>query len=118
MSDNQKINKLIQDLIYFFVKENYKHYLQDNNIKSINESKIPSLIDEIYIEKKLKLKSFLKNSLKEIMKDDYIGDLIFENICTDIFNDEELCKNRLIIEIKLYQETLLKNNINYDNILN
>ena len=37
------------------------------------------------------------------MKDDYCGDLIVINICTDIFNDDELCINRITREIELFQ---------------
>jgi hypothetical protein len=116
MSDNAQ--KLIQDLIFFYVKENYKKYIEKNNIKIINDKKLPSVIDELYIEKKNHLKTFLKDSLKEIMKDEYIGDLVVDNICYDIFNDDKLCKNRLILEIQLYQQKLNNQSINYDKLLN
>jgi hypothetical protein len=115
MSDNAQ--KLIQDLIFFYVKENYKKYLEINNLKLIHENKIPSVIDELYIDKKHKLKPFLKSSLKEILKDDYMGDLVVDNICYDIFNDDQLCKNRLIIEIKLYQNKLNNIQNDYERIL-
>ena len=38
------------------------------------------------------------------MKDDYPGDLVVNNICYEIFQDEELCKNRIYVEIKVHQE--------------
>ena len=116
MSDNAQ--KLIQDLIFFYVKENYKKYLQEKNIKIIDDNKLPSIIDELYIEKKNHLKKFLKNSLQEIMKQEYIGDLIVDNICYDIFNDDKLCKNRLILEIQLYQQKINNQSIDYDKLLN
>ena len=40
------------------------------------------------------------------MKDDYIGDLFVNNICIEIFRDDELCTNRIIQEIKNYQKTV------------
>ena len=115
MSD--KINNLIQDLTVFFIKENYKKYLLENNLKIIHNSNLDGIIDEIYSTKKSNLKNFIKNSLKEILKKDYIGDLILENIFIEMFNDELLCKNRLILEIKLFQQKSTKKSIDYDKIL-
>tara|TARA_Y100001958_G_C21041110_1_gene410684 strand:- start:287 stop:607 length:321 start_codon:yes stop_codon:yes gene_type:complete len=102
MSSNTKI---IQDLIFFYVKENYKKYLTENSIEFIPEQDIMKTIDSIYTERKKHLQQFLKDSLKEIQKDDYMGDLIVNNICYDIFNDDQVCKHRLYTEIKLFQDT-------------
>ncbi len=102
MSSNTKI---IQDLIFFYVKENYKKYLTENSIEFIPEQDIMKTIDSIYTERKKHLQQFLKDSLKEIQKDDYMGDLIVNNICYDIFNDDKVCKHRLYTEIKLFQDT-------------
>ena len=102
MSSN---NKIIQDLIFFYVKENYKKYLEDHNIVSIPDKEIYDVVNNIYINKKTHLKGFLKDSLKKIQKEEYIGDLIINNICYEIFNDDELCKHRLYTEIKLFQDT-------------
>ena len=95
---------IIQELILFYITENYNQYLKDHKIKKIPENEIKTVITELYDKKKDHLQQFLKNSLKEIMKDDYIGDLPLLNICSDIFNDDELCKNRLIIEIIHHQK--------------
>ena len=114
--ENNKLKKLIEDLIIFFIKENYNKYLKDNKIKKINESELDRVINSIYEDKKSKCKTFLKSSLKEIMKDDYIGDLTIENIYIDITNNEIYCKNKIITEIKLYQQKNNKN-INYDELL-
>ena len=86
-----KPSKLIQDLILFYVQENYNHYLKKIKLKKIREEGIGVVLE------------FLKTSLKEIMGDDYIGDLALLNICNEIFEDETLCVNRLILEIKNYQ---------------
>tara|TARA_B100000686_G_C16764408_1_gene960831 strand:+ start:1247 stop:1564 length:318 start_codon:yes stop_codon:yes gene_type:complete len=96
-------NKLIQDLILFYVQENYNHYLKEHNIKKIPEKDIKNVVESIYIHKKDHLRIFLKESLKEIMKDEYIGDLVLLNMCNEIFEDDTLCINRLILEIKNYQ---------------
>ena len=96
--------KLIQDLILFYVKENYNHYLKTNDIKKIPDNKIKDVVTSIYSDKKDHLREFLKGSLKELMKDDYIGDLALLNICNEIFEDDELCINRLTLEIKNFQD--------------
>ena len=96
-------NKLIKDLIMFYVKQNYNHYLSKNNLDKIPNDKIKEVVKSIYSDKKDHLKRFLKTSLKELMKDDYIGDLALLNICNEIFEDDDLCVNRLTMEIENYQ---------------
>ena len=51
-SNQAKAQKLIQDLILFFVKENYKKYLSDNKIKKIQDDQIEFVVKKIYQEKK------------------------------------------------------------------
>jgi hypothetical protein len=107
MPTNQaKAQKLVQDLILFFVKENYKKYLSDNKIKKIPDDQIEIVVKRIYTEKKGNIKEFLTSSLKKIMKEDYIGDLFVNNICIEIFRDDKLCTNRIIQEITNYQKTV------------
>tara|TARA_B100000401_G_C52198168_1_gene435607 strand:- start:89 stop:409 length:321 start_codon:yes stop_codon:yes gene_type:complete len=104
MSSNRKPTEILQDLILFYVKENYFHYLTQKNIQKIPDNEIKTVVINIYSKKKDHLKKFLKDSLKELMKEDYIGDLALLNICNEIFNDDELCINRLVLEIKNYQK--------------
>lgn len=96
--------KLIEDLILFYVKENYANYLKEKHIKKIPDDEIPSVIETLYSDRKVHLKQFLKSSLKELMKDEYIGDLAVQSICNEIFSDDEVCKQRLITEINIQQK--------------
>ena len=107
MSNNTSL-KLIKDLIIFYVKENYTVYLLEKNIKTIENSDLDSIIDLLYTQKKEHLKEFIKNSMKELLKDEHPGDLLINNIILDIFRDDILCKTTLKTEIELYQ----KNNLN------
>jgi hypothetical protein len=107
MSNNTSL-KLIKDLIIFYVKENYNAYLLEKNIKTIENSDLNSVIDLLYTQKKEHLKEFIKNSMKELLKDEHPGDLLINNIIMDIFRDDILCKTTLKTEIELYQ----KNNLN------
>ena len=96
--------KLIQDLIMFYVKENYNKYISDNNITKIPDKELDNVISNLYTEKKDHLKQFIKTSLKQIMKEDYIGDIVLNNILIDIFRDDNLCINRIKMEITQYQK--------------
>ena len=64
-SNQAKAQKLIQDLILFFVKENYGKYLSDNEIKKIPDDQIELVVKKIYQEKKSNIKEFLITSLKK-----------------------------------------------------
>ena len=99
----------IKELITFYVKTNYENYLEEHKIKSI--SNISDIVDKIYTQNKEHLKGFILSSMKELLKDEYPGDLIIKNILIDIFRDDNLCKRRLITEIELFQ----KNNISNSN---
>ena len=98
--------KLVQDLILFYVKENYNIYLQENNLTVIDEDRLDDVIDKLYSDRKEHLKEFIKTSLKKIMKEDYVGDLVINNMLIDIFRDDLLCKNRIKLEINEYQKTI------------
>lgn len=100
--------KLVQDLIMFYVKENYNKHLSDNNISFIKEGDLEGVINSLYSDRKEHLKTFIKESLKKIMKDEYIGDLLVNNMLIDIFRDDDLCKNRIKLEIMEYQRSTKK----------
>ena len=56
------LEKRIRDLIHFYVKENYNHYLQVNQISTILESDIPNVVDMLYDQKKEHIQDFVKSS--------------------------------------------------------
>ena len=102
--------KMIKDLVIFYVKENYKSYLIEKDIKVIENKDLDSVINKLYTQKKEHLKNFIKTSMKELLKDEHPGDLIINNIIIDIFRDDELCKLTLKTEIELYQKNNLSSN--------
>ncbi len=97
------IQSTIKDLVFFYVKTNYEKYLKDNNIINIPDNEINNVIETLYSDRKDHLKTFLKQSLKELLKNEYPGDLVILNIFTNIFEDDAICKNRLILEIRMHQ---------------
>ena len=110
------IQKNIRDLIHFYIKENYKKYLQDNSLTVIPAENIMSVIDGLYTDKKEHLKEFIKSSLKIMMKEDYPGDQPITNLILNIFSDDQLCKNRLHMEIKIYQEKTQRGKVNFTDL--
>lgn len=98
---------IIKELITFYIKTNYEKYLVDNEIETIPTEQIDNVVDTLYTNKKEHLKTFILSSMKELLKDEYPGDLIISNILNDILRDDQLCKRSLINEIDLYQ----KNNL-------
>ena len=104
-----KATKLVKDLVLLYIKQNYHQYLEENKIVKIKEDEIRNVISKMYTGRKEHLKSFLKESLKSIAEtlgEDYIGDLFITNLCTEMYDDDELCISRLVLEITNYQKNL------------
>lgn len=100
------LQEKIRNIIFYYVKNQYNTYLQENNLKFINESELKSIITNLYVEQKKDLQSFIKSCLKEMMQDNYPGALV-ENIIFEIFQDKDMAINRVTLEIKKYQDFIL-----------
>ena len=110
------LEKRIRDLIHFYVKENYNHYLSVNNLKTIVDADIPSVVDELYSQKKDHIQVFVLDSLKVMLKNEMPEEYIIKNILSDVFRDDELCKKRLISEIKIHQQKVTSGKVDYKKI--
>jgi len=113
------LQKNIRDLIHFYVKTNYEAYLNDNNIKIIPEEEIDEVIKNLYDDRKSHIQEFILESLKTLYKDkpdEYPGDSTVKNILLNIFQDDELCKNRLSSEIKLHQQQMRGEKSDYNKL--
>tara|TARA_B100001094_G_C17563618_1_gene499507 strand:+ start:49 stop:360 length:312 start_codon:yes stop_codon:yes gene_type:complete len=94
----------IKELVSFYIKINYEEYLKENNIDKIEESKIRDIITEMFNIRKEHLLQFLKESLKDILKDEYPGDERINDIYNDLLSDRDFCITKITTEIKLYQK--------------
>ena len=94
----------IKELIVFYIKTNYEDYLKRNNLQKIPEDKIESIIELLYTDNKEHLKSFILTSMKKMLKDQCPEELVIKNILNDVLRDDEINKNTLVTEIKLYQK--------------
>jgi hypothetical protein len=102
------LQEKIRNIIFYYVKNQYNIYLEENNLKFINENELHNIITKLYVEQKKDLQSFIKKCLKEMMQENYPGALV-ENIIFEIFQDQEMAVNRVTLEIKKYQEYILTN---------
>lgn len=110
------LEKRIRDLIHFYIKENYNNYLKVHNIESILESDIPNVVEELYDQKKDHIQEFVLSSLKIMLKHEMPQEYIVKNLLSEIFRDDELCKNRLTYEINIYQQKMKTGTVDYNKI--
>jgi hypothetical protein len=74
------------------------------------------VVEILYDQKKEHIQVFVVDSLNIMLKDEMPQDYIINNLLSDIFRDDTLCKNRLIIEIKVHQQKLLTGKVDYKKI--
>ena len=101
----------IKNIIFYYVKKKYNEFLQKENLKFIDDIQLLDLVDNLYSVEKESLQKYIRNCLKDMYQENY-NSAVVENIIYEIFDDEELAKNRVILEIKSFQEHQKnKNNI-------
>ena len=110
------LEKRIRDIIHFYVKENYTHYLQTHKIQTIETDDIPRVVDELYSQKKEHIQVFVFDSLKVMLKEEMPQEYIVRNLLSDIFRDDLVCKTRLINEIKIHQQKVKTGKVDYTKI--
>ena len=110
------LEKRIRDLIHFYVRQNYNNYLTVNNITNILDNDIPIIVEQLYDKKKDHIQGFVKDSLKVMLQDEMPEEYIINNLLSEVFRDDELCKNRLIMEIKIHQQNIQTGKVDYNKI--
>ena len=110
------LEKSIRDLIHFYVKENYNHYLKVNELTYIEEGDIPNVVDSLYTQKKDHIQIFVKDALQTMLGSEMPEQYIINNLLSEVFRDDEVCKHRLTLEIKLHQQKLQTGTIDYNKI--
>ncbi len=106
------IEKTIRNLILNYIRIKYNTYIVQNKLVYIDEDKINKVVETLYDNEKNDLINYINKSLIN-SKEKYTKQII-GNIIRDIFNDDELCKNRLIAEINHYQKFKQLNNNFYE----
>ena len=99
------LTDLVKDVTYFYIKYYYEKELEATNQKILSENDLKTLINNLYNEKSLDLKKYIRDTLKENLGDKYSA-FSTENILLEMFADPELSKHRVFLEIIEYQKNL------------
>jgi len=97
------LGDMVKDITYFYIKYYYEKQLKDTNQSKLTEIELKSMIDKLYVEKATDLKKYIRDTLKENLKDSY-SSFSVENILLEMFNDPEYSKYRVFLEIMEYQK--------------
>ena len=97
------LGDMVKDITYFYIKYYYEKQLKDTNQSKLTEIELKSMIDKLYIEKASDLKKYIRDTLKENLKDSY-SSFSVENILLEMFSDPEYSKYRVFLEIMEYQK--------------
>jgi hypothetical protein len=96
---------LIKDVTYFYIKYYYEQELEKTKQNKLSEGDLKNLINNLYIEKSYDLKKYIRDTLKENLKEKY-SSFSVENILLEMFADPELSKHRVYLEIIEYQKNI------------
>ena len=109
-----KLNEHIKNVVFKFIKKNYKEYLRTNNIEFIEDNNIIEVIDKMYDEKKLELKTYVIDKIK-IHMEDYPGDSVVKPLLNEMVDDDLNSKTRICVEIQYYQDSRKRKKIQNNN---
>ena len=71
MSNINNTAGLVKDVTYFYIKYYYEQELEKTNQKKLSEIKLKELIEHLYVEKSGELKKYIRDTLKENLKENY-----------------------------------------------
>ena len=94
---------MIKDITYFYIKYYYEKQLTDTNQTKLTEDELKTMINNLYAEKSSDLKKYIRDTLKENLKELY-SSFSVENILLEMFSDPEFSKHRVFLEIMEYQK--------------
>ena len=96
----------IKNISFDFLENKYKEYLKNNKILLIKKENMKNIIKYFYENYSKELKQTIRDTLKEIKKDNY-PNAIVENTILDIFQDKELNIARISEEFIILQNKYL-----------
>jgi hypothetical protein len=99
------LTTLVKDVTYFYIKYYYEKELENTKQKCLTETMLKNMIETLYTEKSSDLKKYIRDTLKENLKENY-SSFSTENILLEMFNDPEYSKHRVFLEIMEYQNNM------------
>jgi len=94
---------MIKDITYFYIKYYYEKELTDTKQQTLSENDLKNMINKLYFEKTSELKKYIRDTLKENLKENY-SSFSVENILLEMFSDPEYSKHRVYLEIMEFQK--------------
>jgi len=94
--------EMVKDITYFYIKYYYEKELKDTNQLFLSETDLKKMIEKLYNEKSSELKKYIRDTLKENLKEKY-SSFSVENILLEMFSDPEFSKHRVYLEIISFQ---------------
>ena len=99
------LTDLVKDVTYFYIKYYYEKELTDTKQQTLSENDLKNMINKLYLEKTSDLKKYIRDTLKENLKEKY-SSFAVENILLEMFSDPTFSKHRVFLEIMNYQNIL------------
>ena len=99
------LTSMIRDITYFYIKHFYDKTLTETKQTKLENNMLSELIDNLYINKSLDLKKYIRDTLNENLENNY-NSFAVENIILEMFNDPTYSKQRIYLEIVEYQKKL------------
>ena len=94
---------MVKDITYFYIKYYYEKELTDTKQQTLSENDLKNMINKLYLEKSSDLKKYIRDTLKENLKENY-SSFSTENILLEMFSDPEYSKHRVFLEIMNFQK--------------
>tara|TARA_B100001057_G_scaffold491959_1_gene583308 strand:+ start:292 stop:648 length:357 start_codon:yes stop_codon:yes gene_type:complete len=104
---NYNLPNTIKNITFFFIKKYYLKYLEDNKLNTIPDTELKLVVSNLYNEKQTELKNYIRGTMRKNFPNydqDFTLKTGTEQIILEMFEDDEFSKNRLILEIKNYQD--------------
>lgn len=105
MATTNNLTTMVRDITYYFIKYYYDKELLTTGQRVLPEDKLKMIIDQLYQEKAVELKKYIRDTLKENLGAAY-SSLAVENIILEMFNEPEYSKHRVFLEIIEYQKQI------------
>jgi len=96
------LGDMVKDITYFYIKYYYEKELTNTNKTKLTETELKTLINKLYVEKSNELKKYIRDTLKENLKEAY-SSFSTENILLEMLSDPEYSKHRVFLEIINFQ---------------
>ena len=104
-SSMKTLPDMVKDITFFFIKHHYDKILKESNKTKLEAIEIENFINKMYTEKEKTLKQYIKDSLKETLKEQY-PKMQVNMLILEMFEDPDFAKKRVYNEIISYQDNL------------